>query len=603
MTTTVQPTEAATAVRTWLTAFSDALASNDTTEAAALFTEDCFWRDLIAFTWNIRTFEGREEITEMLDETLASVQPSGWRVTEGEEPAAADGITEAWIDFETAVGRGHGHLRLRDGQAWTLLTTLYELKGHEEPKGPGRPKGAEHGANRGRTTWLEKREHEAQELGFTEQPYVLIVGGGQAGIGLAARLRQLGVPTIVIDRRARPGDQWRSRYKSLCLHDPVWYDHMPYLKFPENWPVFSPKDKIADWLESYTKIMELNYWGNTEARSASYNEATQEWTVNVERDGQAMVLRPQQLVLATGMSGRPSVPSFPGMEVFRGDQHHSSAHPGPDAYKGKRCVVVGSNNSAFDICGALWEAGADVTMVQRSSTHIARSDSLMEIGLKALYSEEAVAGGITTEKADLIFASVPYRIMHVFQIPQYEQMRERDKDFYDRLEAAGFDHDWGEDGSGLFMKYLRRGSGYYIDVGAADLVANGDVKLVRGQVDHLTEDAVVLQDGTELPADLVVYATGYSSMNGWAAELISREVADQVGKCWGLGSDTAKDPGPWEGEERNMWKPTRQEALWFHGGNLHQSRHYSLYLALQLKARQVGIPTPVYGVQEVHHRG
>jgi putative flavoprotein involved in K+ transport len=603
MTETLPSTEAATTVRTWLSEFSDALASNDTTEAAALFTGDCFWRDLIAFTWNIRTFEGREEITEMLDETLASIQPSGWRVTDGEEPADAGGVIEAWIDFETAVGRGHGHLRLRDGQAWTLLTTLYELKGHEEPKGPGRPKGAEHGANRDRTTWLEKREHEVQELGVTEQPYVLIVGGGQAGIGLAARLRQLSVPTIVIDKRGRPGDQWRSRYKSLCLHDPVWYDHMPYLKFPDNWPVFSPKDKIADWLESYTKIMELNYWGSTEAKSASYNETTKEWTVNVERDGQAMVLRPQQLVLATGMSGRPSVPSFPGMDVFRGDQHHSSAHPGPDAYKGKRCVVVGSNNSAFDICGALWEVGADVTMVQRSSTHIARSDSLMEIGLKALYSEEAVAGGITTEKADLIFASIPYRIMHVFQIPQYEQMRERDKDFYDRLEAAGFDHDWGDDGSGLFMKYLRRGSGYYIDVGAADLVANGDVKLVRGQVDHLTEDAVVLEDGTELPADLVVYATGYNSMNGWAAELISREVADKVGKCWGLGSDTAKDPGPWEGEERNMWKPTQQQALWFHGGNLHQSRHYSLYLALQLKARQAGIPTTVYGLQEAHHVG
>ena len=423
---------------------------------------------------------------------------------------------------------------------------------------------------------------------------MLIVGGGQAGIGLAARLRQLNVPAIVIDKRGRPGDQWRSRYKSLCLHDPVWYDHMPYLKFPDNWPVFSPKDKIADWLESYTRVMELNYWPSTEAKSASYNEQTGEWTVNVERDGQPLVLRPKQLVLATGMSGRPNVPSFPGMDVFRGEQQHSSVHPGPDAYKGKTCVVIGSNNSAFDICGALWEAGADVTMVQRSSTHIARSDSLMEIGLKALYSEEAVASGISTEKADLIFASIPYRIMHVFQIPAYEEMAERDQDFYDRLEAAGFDHDWGEDGSGLFMKYLRRGSGYYIDVGAADLVANGEVKLAKGQVDHLTEHAVVLEDGTELPADLVVYATGYSSMNGWAAELISPEVADQVGKCWGLGSDTAKDPGPWEGEERNMWKPTQQEALWFTGGNLAQSRFYSLFLGLQLKARQAGLDTPVY---------
>jgi putative flavoprotein involved in K+ transport len=602
MTTVTQPDEATATVTTWLGQFGEALTANDPARAAALFTEDSFWRDLIAFTWNIRTFEGRDEITRMLGATLSRVQPGGWKITDGEEPAEAGGVTEAWIDFETSDGRGKGQLRLRDGQCWTLLTTLYELKGYEEPKGPRRPRGAEHGANRDRASWLENRDQEAASLGVTQQPYVLIVGGGQAGIGLAARLRQLSVPTIVIDRRARPGDQWRSRYKSLCLHDPVWYDHMPYLKFPDNWPVFSPKDKIADWLESYTRIMELNYWPSTEAKSASYNETTGEWTVTVEREGQPVVLRPRQLVLATGMSGKPNVPSFPGMETFRGDQHHSSAHPGPDAYRGQRCVVIGSNNSAFDICGALWENGADVTMVQRSSTHISRSDSLMEIALSGLYSEEAVAAGMTTEKADLTFASVPYRIMHIFQIPVYEQMRERDKDFYERLEKAGFDHDWGDDNSGLFMKYLRRGSGYYIDVGAADLVANGDVKLVRGQVDHLTETGVVLEDGTELPADLVVYATGYNSMNGWAADLISPEVADKVGKCWGLGSGTTKDPGPWEGEERNMWKPTQQEALWFHGGNLHQSRHYSLYLALQLKAREAGIPAPVYGLQEVHHR-
>ena len=142
---------------------------------------------------------------------------------------------------------------------------------------------------------------------------------------------------------------------------------------------------------------------------------------------------------------------------------------------------------------------------------------------------------MTTEKADLIFASLPYRILHTFQIPAYEAMAERDKDFYERLETSGFDHDWGDDGSGLFMKYLRRGSGYYIDVGAADLVANGDVKLVKGQIDHLTEDAVVLADGTELPADVVVFATGYGSMNGWVADLIDQETADRLGKVLGPG--------------------------------------------------------------------
>jgi putative flavoprotein involved in K+ transport len=583
----------------WLADFNAALQSKDAAAAAELFAGTSFWRDLVALTWNITTVEGPEGVRDMLEHALTGAEPRGFRVTE--PPTEADGVTEAWLEFETRVGRGAGHLRLRDDRAFTLLTTLRELKGHEEPRGPARPKGAEHGVNADRQSWLERRRREAEQLGHTTQPEVLIIGGGQGGIALGARLRQLDVPTIIVDRHPSPGDQWRSRYKSLCLHDPVWYDHLPYIKFPENWPVFSPKDKIADWLEMYTRVMELNYWSSTTATSASFDDATGEWEVVVQRDGEPVRLRPKQLVLATGMSGKPNAPSFPGQDVFEGEQHHSSEHPGPDAYAGKRVLVVGSNNSAFDICGALYEVGADVTMVQRSSTHIVRSDTLMEIGLKDLYSEEAVTNGVTTEKADMIFASLPYRIMHEFQIPLYDQMRERDRDFYDRLEKAGFDHDWGEDGSGLFMKYLRRGSGYYIDVGAADLVADGQVKLASGQVDHLTRDAVVLQDGTELPADLVVYATGYGSMNGWAADLISQEVADRVGKVWGLGSDTAKDPGPWEGEQRNMWKPTQQPNLWFHGGNLHQSRHYSLYLALQLKARAVGIDTPVYALQEVHH--
>jgi putative flavoprotein involved in K+ transport len=117
----------------------------------------------------------------------------------------------------------------------------------------------------------------------------------------------------------------------------------------------------------------------------------------------------------------------------------------------------------------------------------------------------------------------------------------------------------------------------------------------------LTENEVVLGDGTRLPADLVVYATGYGSMNQLASDIIGQDMADQVGKVWGLGSGTTKDPGPWEGELRNMWKPTAADGLWFHGGNLALSRYYSLYLALQLKARMEGIPTPVYKRAEVHH--
>ena len=588
---------AASATNEWLAAFQKALTARDADAAAALFADESYWRDIVSFTWNITTVEGGAGVADLLRATLNDVDPVGFRVTE--EPAEEDGVITAWIAFETKAGRGSGLLRLVDGKAFTLLTTLDELKGHEEPANDRRPNGVRHGAFRNRVTWAESRAREATELGYVVQPEVLIVGGGQGGIALGARLRQLGVPAIIVERNERPGDSWRKRYKSLALHDPVWYDHLPYIPFPANWPVFSPKDKIGDWLEMYALVMELNYWGSTACKSAV--REGDEWAVVVDRDGEEITLRPRQLVLALGASGLPNVPEFPGREKFRGDQHHSSAHPGPDKYKGKKAVVIGSNNSAHDICAALWEAGADVTMVQRSSTHVVRSDSLMDLGLSDLYSERAVAAGMTTFKADTIFASLPFRILHTLQIPVYNAIRERDAEFYRRLEQAGFVLDFGEDDSGLFLKYLRRGSGYYIDVGGSELVANGDIKLAEGQVVELTEDKVVLSDGTRLPANLVVYATGYGSMNQLASDIIGQDMANRVGKVWGLGSGTTKDPGPWEGELRNMWKPTAQEGLWFHGGNLALSRYYSHYLALQLKARMEGIPTPAYKRAEVHH--
>jgi len=383
-------TPLASEIQTFLDEFGRALEAGDISAVQDMFVENCYWRDLVSFTWNIKTMEGREEVGDMLKHQLAAAKPSNWKLVEGEVPTEEEGIVTAWISFETEVARGYGLVRLKEGRIWTLLTTMVELKGHEEHKGFSRPLGAKHGAGKHRLSWKEERDREKAELGYKTQPYCVIIGGGQGAIGLGARLRQLGVPTIVVEKNDRPGDSWRNRYKSLCLHDPVWYDHLPYIKFPENWPVFSPKDKIGDWLEMYTTVMELDYWTRSTAKSANFDNTTKEWTVVVDRDGEEVVLRPKQLVMATGMSGKPRIPSFPGTEKFRGEQHHSSKHPGPDAFSGKKAVIIGSNNSAHDIAAALWENDADVTMVQRSSTHIVRSETLMEVGLGDLYSEEAV---------------------------------------------------------------------------------------------------------------------------------------------------------------------------------------------------------------------
>ncbi|MEM7293530.1 MAG: NAD(P)/FAD-dependent oxidoreductase, partial [Pseudomonadota bacterium] len=280
---------------------------------------------------------------------------------------------------------------------------------------------------------------------------------------------------------------------------------------------------------------------------------------------------------------------------FAGDVLHSSQFRDAADYTGKNCVVVGSGNSAHDICAELWEQNANVTMVQRSSSLVVKIDTLAKGKVRALYSDEATRAGVTTERADMLLAASPYATMPPQQIEEYRAIAEREADFYQALKNAGFNYDFGDDGSGLYQKYLRYGAGYYIDVGASQLIIDGEIGIRSGvSADKFKTQSIVLSDGSELPADLVVFATGYGSMHGWAAQLISPEVADRVGPCWGLGSNTYRDPGPWEGELRNMWKPTAQTGLWFHGGNLQQSRHYSLYLTLQLKARFENIATSVY---------
>lgn len=575
----------------WLSALAARLAGAEPASAAELFGDDCYWRDFVAFTWNIVTLEGRPAIAAMLAARGGAVAATRW-LLDGSPEATEMGVA-FWFTFETALGRGRGHARLKDGRCWTLLTTLRELKGFEEKSGETRPAGTVHGAVRDRVTWAERRATDAR-LGLDHQPYVLIVGGGQGGLGLGARLKQIGVPALIVDAHPRAGDAWRRRYRSLCLHDPVWYDHMPYLPFPDHWPVFTPKDKMGDWLEAYSTIMELDLWTGATCRTAAYDAGRGEWTVAVERAGETVTLRPKHLVLATGLSGKPQVPRLAGQERFRGTQCHSSAYGDGRTFAGKRCVVIGSNNSAHDIAADLWEHGAAVTMVQRSPTLVVRSETVQRLGW-SLYSEAAVKAGIDADKADLVVASTPYAVLPQFLQPVVARMKQEDAAFYEALRAVGFKLTFGEDETGIGLMYPRRASGYYIDVGASELIATRQIAL-RSDVGlaGLTEDAVLFDDGSSLPADLVVYATGYGSMTGWAADLISQAVADKVGPCWGMGSGTARDPGPWTGELRNMWKPTAQEGLWFHGGNLAQSRHYSRYVAIQLKARFEGIATPVY---------
>ncbi len=425
----------------WLASFSRQLASGDAGAVLELFAEDCYWRDFVAFTWNVKTMEGKPAIKAMLDTTLAATAPTGFALS---SVSGQPGNVEGWFDFETAVGRGQGIFRLEGGKCRTILTTLQELKGFEEGLGPTRPKGVRHGADRNRQTWSERRAVEDAELGASRQPYCLIIGGGQGGIMLGARLKQLGVPFVIAEKNAKAGDSWRKRYRSLVLHDPVWYDHLPYIPFPQHWPVFTPKDKMGDWLEMYVKVMELNYWGSTEVKSASYDPAAKLWTVELLRDGKPVTLQPAQIVFATGAYGPPRYLELPGAADFKCEILHSSQYSDGSKYKGKKVAVIGAASSGHDVSVDLWEAGADVTMVQRSPTTVVRSETLMELAFDT-YSEAANAAGIDVDKADMMAAATPFALQPPVQRALYEKIRVRDADFYKRLEDSGFLIDFGED--------------------------------------------------------------------------------------------------------------------------------------------------------------
>ena len=567
----------------WLVRLQQALREGAAHATGDLFHDDAWWRDLLALTWDLRTAHGPDALAARVSETpqvgevsLALVGPAAL-VEAGEEP-----WVQAMFELLTPVARGRGVVRLveRDGvwKAWTLLTAMDALVDHEELTGTRRPLGGAQGADRTARSWSEARRR--QEEFEDGEPAVLVVGAGHGGLGLAARLGCLGVPTLVVDRNERIGDGWRNRYDSLVLHDPVWYDHLPYLPFPPSWPVYTPKDKLADWLESYARTMELNVWTGTELVESTH-QGDRGWTVTLRRaDGSTRTVRPRHLVLATGVSGtEPNLPDLPGAEEFAGLAVHSKDFPRGADFAGRRAVVVGSCNSGHDLAQELFEKGAAVTMVQRSPTYVV-SVAGSGLAMAGMYDES----GPPTDVADLLGASFPFNCAPEMHQATTAAMAEHDKEMLEGLARVGFQTYSGINGTGALQLFLQRGGGYYINVGCSELIAEGKVAVRSGTgVRRFTRNGVELEDGSTLEADVVVFATGYKGMLETARHLLGDEVADRCGPVWGLDE---------EGELQGVWRQSGHDGLWFMGGNLAMARFYGKFLALQVKAMEEGLLEP-----------
>jgi hypothetical protein len=567
----------------WLAAFDAALQAGDPGAAAGLFFADGLWRDVLAFTWTIRTMAGRPAIEAMLRETLARAKPKNFHVPPKRTPPrwvnrAGTDCVEALFEFDTAVGRCNGVLRLapdRQGRlaAWTLNTNLHEIRGHEEAfKRRAAPDATR---DFGAENWSDRL---ARQRAYADRdPAVLVVGGGQAGLCIAARLQQLGVDTLIVDRHARVGDNWRTRYHSLTLHNEVYVNHLPYMPFPPTWPVYIPKDMLANWFEAYVEAMELNFWTGTALVGGSYDAAARRWTVTLRRaDGTERIMHPRHLIFATGVSSIPATPDLPGLDDFAGVKVHSGDFRHAGHWRGRKALVLGTGTSGHDVAQELQAHGADVSIIQRSKTHVVSLKEAQRV--YAIYSE-----GIPFDDCDLLATSMPYPVLQrSYQVSTAKGV-EVDKALLDALAERGFRIWEGEDDTGFQMMYLRRGGGYYFNVGCSELIVAGKVKLIQfADIDRFVAKGARLKDGSTVPAELLVLATGYKNQQEAVRLYLGDAIADAVGPVWGF------DDG---GELRNMWKRTAQPGLWFTAGSLAQCRIFSRYLALQIKALEEGLLT------------
>ena len=574
----------------WLSGLNAALQTNDARRLGALFRPDCDWRDIVALTWTIETVSDRDPVARRLLEAAAATGARDFAVDPERHPPrdverAGEECIEAILKFETKVGRGAGILRLKRSDcrtgaalAWTLLTSLEELKGYEEEtilenaEEPAFERDF-HGPN-----WLDRRRRASTYE--DREPDVLIVGGGHAGITAAARLKGLGIEALVVDRMERIGDNWRKRYHGLKLHNQKHSNHFPYLPFPKTWPKYIAKDKIANWLESYVETMEIDFWTRTTFKGAVWDDKTKRWTANLAldvADGAGRTLHPRHIIMATSVSGTPNIPEIPTLDRFKGQVVHSSRFANGGEWKGRNVYVFGTGTSAHDIAQDLHGNGAHTTIVQRSPTLIVNVEPSAQ-----LYDGIYYGKGPTYEDRDLINVSVPLRVMKQAHKILTDKARELDAPLLEGLEKVGFRLEFGENGTGWPLKYRSRGGGYYFNVGASDLIAKREIGLIQyADIAGFTATGMTMKDGSERPADLIVLATGYKGQDHLVGDLFGKEIAQKVGAVWGFDARTQ--------ELNNMWVPTAQPGLWFTGGSFAQCRMYSKYLALQIKAQDVGL--------------
>lgn len=572
--------DAAAIFAAWLADFASAVKRDAPADLAQLFTEDATWRDFMAFPWDFHNVLGRDALVTKFLDMAKRWRATDFTVNQQQPPVPTDGTINVFFDFVTKDRINRGYVMLvpqGDRFVGSIFQTQVEgLLDHPELVRHRRKDGKVYGYVPNRTRWTDDRRKEAA---FEDrEPTVVILGAGHNGLAVAARLGALGVPTLVIEREARVGDTWRKRYASLALHSIVYGDHMPYLSLPDTWTAHTPKDKWADWLEAYATLLDLNVWTSTTFIYGRYHEDEERWTIRVRRaDGSIRELHPRHFVVAGGLFGGPKIPNIPGLDTFTGVYCHSDSFQDGACYAGKKCLVVGAGVSGHEIAQDLYEHGADVTLLQRGSTYVVSFDANHKFW-NPLFTEDMI---YPLEFADQMAYAVPNVRTDEINRELVKRAAEYDRDLLDRLEKVGFKLNWGPDGTGILGAHMSGMDSYHINIGAAELIADGRIGLKQGvEVAEIDGSTVIFTDGSRMTdVSLIVFATGYHQFWGHMKPMLG-PIVDKIDKVYGRAED---------GEYANTWRRSAQPGLWFATGFIRMTRFYSKFLALIIKAIEVGI--------------
>ncbi|KAF9254798.1 FAD/NAD(P)-binding domain-containing protein [Marasmius fiardii PR-910] len=569
----------------WFKAFSDCMSQSNRKGLLQLFTSDALWRDVLALTWDFRTFDGLERIIPFLIDQIPSVgflEPKLSDLVVLQRPFPDLAWILAMFKFKTKTGLCTGVVRLvptAEGawKAHSIFTNLDDLKDFPEEIAANRRADAQKGH-----AWLNGRR---TEQSFTDtSPTVLIIGAGHSGLMVAARLKYLGVSCLVVDRNEQIGDNWRNRYDALCLHWPIHVDHMAYIPFPPTWPKYTPGPKIADWLQFYAQALDINVWTSCEVLSASQNP-DKTWAAKLKvGSGEEKVFNVSHLVFATGSGdASPNVPQIAGQKEFKGQVVHSNQYKRAADFLNKRVIVIGAGNSGHDVAADLAEGGIDVTMYQRSSTFVMNLDKNWKFLGGHLYSE----GAPPIETADILFNSIPH-LMQENGLAQRstKAIEASDKVLLDGLRKVGFRLNSGIKDTGILLLLKQKGGGHYFDIGASQMIIDGKIKLKNdSQIKCFTEDGLEFEDGSKLPADVVVLATGLGSPLDPIRAICGDRVAESCKPIGGLNK---------EGEFQGLWRDIGVQGLWYLMGPLQLGRIHSKHMALQIKAIEEKVFTQRY---------